>query len=101
MIVLLLSSRLTGWYDLWHDYLMSTAKITISMDEQLLERLDLMVRARLFTSRSQAIQAAVAEKVSRVGKTRLAHECAKLDPAEEQALAEEGILADAKLWPPY
>ena len=66
-----------------------------------MERLDLMVKACLFANRSQAIQAAVAEKVSRVGKTRLARECAKLDPAEEQALAEEGILADAELWPPY
>lgn len=33
--------------------------------------------------------------------TRLAQECAKLDPAEEQAIAEEGMAADAGQWPPY
>ena len=80
---------------------MSVAKITISIDEQLLSRLDLMVQSRVFASRSQAVQAAVQEKVSRIGRTRLALECAKLDPAEEQALAEEGFAAEADLWPPY
>lgn len=33
--------------------------------------------------------------------TRLEEECAKLDPNEEQALAEEGITQDAAEWPPY
>lgn len=80
---------------------MSVAKITISIDEHLLSRLDLMVRSRVFASRSQAVQAAVQEKVARVGKTRLAEECAKLDPAEEQAMAEEWFVGEADLWPPY
>lgn len=80
---------------------MSVAKITISIDERLLDRLDLLVQSRLFTSRSQAVQEAVQEKVARVGKTRLAEECAKLDPAEEQTFAEEGFAAEANLWPPY
>ena len=79
---------------------MSVAKITVSIDEQLLDRLDLLVQSRLFTSRSQAVQEAVQEKVARVGKTRLAEECAKLDPAEEQAFADEGLAAEANQWPP-
>lgn len=41
------------------------------------------------------------QTVSRLGKTRLAQECAKLDPAEEQALADEGLAAEAAQWPPY
>lgn len=32
-------------------------------------------------------------------KSRLARECAKLDVAVEQALAEEGMAADLDLWP--
>ena len=80
---------------------MSVAKITISIDEQLLSRLDLMVQARVFSSRSQAIQTAVQEKVARLGKTRLALECAKLDPAEEQAMADEGLASEAAEWPQY
>ena len=92
---------MTERYDLWYYYGMSVAKITISIDEHLLSRLDLMVRSRVFASRSQAVQAAVQEKVARVGKTRLAEECAKLDPAEEQAMAEEWFVGEADLWPPY
>lgn len=41
------------------------------------------------------IEAAVAEKLARVKRRRLANECAQLDPAEERALAEEGLGADA------
>ena len=85
---------MTPGYDQWYYFGMGVAKITISIDEQLLNRLDLMVQARVFASRSQAVQAAVQEKVSRISKSRLAQECAKLEPAEEQAFAEEGLTAD-------
>ena len=70
---------------------MSVAKITVSIDEQVLKRLDGLVQSRVFPSRSQAVQSAVQEKIARLGKTRLAQECAKLDPAEEQAMANEGM----------
>ncbi len=80
---------------------MSVSKITISIDEQLLNRLDVLVRSRIFPNRSQAVQSAVQEKIARLGKKRLAQECAKLDPAEEQALADEGLAAEVAQWPPY
>jgi len=80
---------------------MSAAKITISIDAHLLNRLDTLVQARVFPSRSQAVQAAVEDKLARLGKTRLAEACAKLDVAEEQALAEEGMALAASQWPSY
>jgi metal-responsive CopG/Arc/MetJ family transcriptional regulator len=80
---------------------MGVAKITISIDEQLLSRLDVLVQSRIFSNRSQAVQSAVQEKVARLGKTRLAQECAKLDPQEEQCLADEGLAAEVAQWPPY
>jgi len=80
---------------------MSAAKITISIDQKLLDRLDTLVRSQIFPSRSQAVQSAVQEKITRLDKTRLAQECAKLDPVEEQALAEEGLAAEVAQWPPY
>jgi Arc/MetJ-type ribon-helix-helix transcriptional regulator len=86
---------------LGYDCGMSVAKITISIDEQLLHRLDLMIQSRLYASRSQAIQMAVQDKVAWYGKTRLAQECAKLDPSEEQAMADEGLASEASQWPPY
>ena len=78
---------------------MSTAKVAISLDPTVLKKVDRLVKGRMFRSRSQAIQVAIEEKVSRLDKTRLARECAKLNKAEERALAEEGFEADARAWP--
>ncbi len=80
---------------------MSVSKIAISLDESLLARLDRLVRSRVFPSRSRAIQDAVEEKLARLDRTRLAQECAKLDPAYEQALAEEGMAGELNEWPEY
>jgi Arc/MetJ-type ribon-helix-helix transcriptional regulator len=92
---------LTKRYDLWYYEFMSVAKITISIDENLLTRLDILVRSHIFSNRSQAVQSAVEEKIARLTRSRLAQECAKLDPLEEQSLAEEGLAAEAAEWPPY
>ena len=80
---------------------MAKAKIAVTLDAPLLTRLDRLVDGGLFPNRSQAIEAAVIEKLDRVEHRRLAAECAKLDPAAEQALAEEGLSADADAWPAY
>ena len=80
---------------------MSVAKVTISIDEILLKRVDRLVKSQVYLNRSQVIQEAVEEKVSRLDKTRLAQECAKLDKSFEQALADEGISAEAEGWPAY
>ena len=52
-------------------------------------------------NRSQAIQQAVSEKLERLDRSRLARECAKLDPVSEQILAEEGFIEDVAQWPEY
>lgn len=64
---------------------MPAAKIAITIDEELLRALDLWVREGKYPNRSKAIQAAVKEKHDRWRKTRLAEECAKVDPREAQA----------------
>ena len=80
---------------------MSTAKVAITLDENLLRRLDRLVKNRLFENRSRAIQEAVREKLSRLDRDRLARECAKLDRKFEQALAEEGLSDEVEEWPEY
>ncbi len=80
---------------------MARSKIAISLDEATLQRLDTLVAQERFPSRSQAIQEAVAEKLARLERSRLARECAKLDPAFEKALAEEGLSEDSSKWPEY
>ncbi len=44
---------------------MARAKVAISLDENTLGRLDRLVKAHVFPSRSQAIQEAVEEKLAR------------------------------------
>lgn len=77
------------------------AKVAISLDEQTLGRLDRLVKAQVFPNRSQAIQVAIDEKLARMNKSRLARECAKANPAEEKAMAEEGISWELPEWPEY
>ena len=80
---------------------MSTTKVAITIDEKTLDRLDRLVKARVFPNRSRAIQEAVEEKLERLERSRLARECTKLDPAFEQAMAEEGISEELGQWPEY
>jgi metal-responsive CopG/Arc/MetJ family transcriptional regulator len=80
---------------------MKSSKVAISIEKQTLDELDELVKNRVFPSRSRAIQEAVQEKLSRMKRTRLAEECAKLDPKDEQAQAEEGISEELRQWPAY
>lgn len=80
---------------------MSTAKVAITIEENLLVRLDRLVKAHVFPNRSRAIQEAVSDKLAKLDRRRLARECLKLDPNIEQAIADEGMLSEAELWPEY
>jgi Arc/MetJ-type ribon-helix-helix transcriptional regulator len=84
-----------------HTKVMSVAKVTISIDQSLLKRVDRLVRSHVFPNRSQVVQQALEEKIARIDNTRLARECAKLRPAEEQALADEGLAGEVAQWPEY
>ena len=76
-------------------------KVAITLDAQLLDRVDELVARREFRNRSQAIESALAEKLVRARRTRLARECAKFDPEDEKALAEEGLAGFADARPEY
>jgi len=80
---------------------MSTAKIAITLDDKLVEKIDALVEKRVFPSRSRAIQEAVSEKLSRLDKSRLAKECLKLDKEFEHELAEIGLTSEVDSWPEY
>ena len=51
--------------------IMATAKIAITIDQNTLNRLDLLVKSRIFPNRSRAIQEAVTEKIERLEKADL------------------------------
>lgn len=78
-----------------------TTKIAITIDEELLKKIDLLVQRKTFPNRSKAIQQAIEEKLIRFERGKLIRECEKLDPKFEQKLAEEGISEEANEWPEY
>ena len=80
---------------------MSVAKVTISIEANLLKKVDRLVKERVFSNRSQAVQSAIEEKVSRLDSNRLARECAKLNKTEEQSLADLGLASEAEEWLEY
>ena len=80
---------------------MAVAKVAITLDQKTLNTLDQLVKKRVFRSRSGAIQTAVEEKLQRFSRSRLARECAKLDPEYERTLAEEGLSLEITEWPDY
>ena len=79
---------------------MARAKIAITVDEHALAEIDRLVREGMYPNRSQAFETAVKERLERLRQSRLAREAAKLDRAEEQALAEEGYAGEGE-WPEY
>jgi metal-responsive CopG/Arc/MetJ family transcriptional regulator len=80
---------------------MGTAKIAITIDQDLLTQLDRLVEERKFSNRSRAVQEALRDKLQRLKRSRLARECAKLDRKAEQKMADEGLARDAEEWPEY
>ena len=81
--------------------IMAKTKDALTLDADLLNRVDDLVARLRFRNRSQAIETALAEKLARLARTQLAEECARLDPAEEQHLTDEGLAASGESWPDY
>jgi len=81
--------------------MMAKQKVAITLDRQLLTEIDDLVASGTYPNRSQAIEAALSETLARRARTRLIRECARLDPGEERALAEEGLGAEGIEWPEY
>lgn len=80
---------------------MAVAKVAVTIQENVLDRLDRLVEKSVYPSRSRIIQEAVEEKLARLDRSRLARECAKLDRKEERDMAELGLSAEASEWPEY
>ena len=80
---------------------MATAKIAITIEKDILSRLDILVKAKIFSNRSKAIQEAIKEKLQKLEHNRLEIECSKLNSDFEQALADEGLFLEMEEWPEY
>ena len=59
---------------------MATTKVAVTIDSELLAQVDQLVAQHVFPNRSKAIQEALQDKFTRMRRSRLARESAKLDP---------------------
>lgn len=80
---------------------MAVSKIAITLEKATLNRIDQLVRTKIYPSRSRIIQEALEEKIIKLERNRLADECDKLDPEEEKRYAEEGFKLEKDAWPEY
>ena len=80
---------------------MPKRKVALTLDAKLVHRVDELVSRRSFKNRSQAVESALIDNLRRLDRTRLARECGKLNPTEEQRLADEGLAATGETWPEY
>jgi len=80
---------------------MPKTKVALTLDADLVERVDELVTRRRFRNRSQAIESALADKLRRLARTRLATESAKLNVRDERRLADEGLADEFASWPEY
>ncbi len=80
---------------------MSTTKVAVTIDSNLIAQIDQLVAKDVFPNRSKAIQEALRDNLPRLKRTRLARESAKLNRREEQALADEGLGKEQSAWPAY
>ncbi len=80
---------------------MAKSKVAVTLDTQILRRVDRLVRDARYPNRSQAIEAAISNQLERLERRRLSEECAKLDATAERSMAEEGLGADVAEWPAY
>jgi Arc/MetJ-type ribon-helix-helix transcriptional regulator len=79
---------------------MGRAKIALTVDERALAEIDGLVKQGLYPNRSKAFEAAIVDHVENLHRSRLTCECAKLDKADEQALANESYAGETD-WPEY
>jgi len=80
---------------------MPKTKVALTIESSLLEQVDHLVERKRFRSRSQAVEMALADKLHRLARTRLARESAKLNPSDEKRLADEGLADVFESWPEY
>jgi metal-responsive CopG/Arc/MetJ family transcriptional regulator len=80
---------------------MPKTKVAVTVDAGLLRHVDALVAEHRFASRSQAVESALADTVTRIKRTRLARECAKVNRRDERALADEFLRASVETWPEY
>jgi Arc/MetJ-type ribon-helix-helix transcriptional regulator len=80
---------------------MPKTKVALTLESRLIEQVDDLVERKRFRNRSQAVETALADKLHRLARTRLARESAKLNPREEKRLADEGLTDALESWPEY
>ena len=78
---------------------MASVKVTVTLDKNILSKLDELVKEKIFKSRSMAVQKAIQDEVKFIKRKRFMEACKNLEPSEEISIAEEGM--EYEKWPEY
>jgi metal-responsive CopG/Arc/MetJ family transcriptional regulator len=77
---------------------MAKLRISVSLDERTLNRLDRWVREGIYPSRSRAIEGALGNDPTPAELRRFIRESRNLDAEEERALADEWLRGERESW---
>ena len=77
---------------------MARQRISVSLDERTLRRLDRWVREGIYPSRSRAIEGALRPEPTPAELRRIDRESRNFDTAEERSIAEEWLAGERELW---
>ena len=80
---------------------MSTKKITVTLQENVVERLDSLVKNHHHKSRSKAVQIAINDYLKNMEKQKMYAQIDKMDLEEEMQVAEESLEAANEIWTEY
>ena len=80
---------------------MNTVRLAVSLEKNILDQIDTLVKNKQYPSRSQLVRSALKEKISKLNKNRLVKECDKLDDKFEVKLSEESFFVENEEWPEY
>ncbi|MBI4824221.1 MAG: ribbon-helix-helix protein, CopG family [Nitrospirae bacterium] len=80
---------------------MPATKIAITVEKDIVKQIDRLVREGKYRSRSKAIQDALKGRLMDWRRKRLFEEVSKLDPKEEQDIAEESLHMEDEEWEKY
>ena len=80
---------------------MPKIKVAVTLEASILNDVDELVGRGTFRNRSQAVESALVHALQRLQRTRLAREAARLRPAEERRIADEGLTDALASWPEY
>lgn len=74
---------------------MNTVRITVTIENPVLLKIDELVKLKVFKNRSNAIQKSIEDEIKTIEQLNFVSACKNLNPKEETAMSEEVFEGEA------